>query len=549
MSLDPSYRANPYIVEAGLTDVERWPELAMPISPAPSDEESNPRMGRHGGFSGTTGLKYTTTIMGPSRTGALGLRVTGKRGSISARRASVRRSLSQPPAMPEDEGKEDLDATPTIPSSASPRKADAVQRVTDVEIKVDEPSPDQKSAISAPAVPPPAASANNAPAAVIPIPFIPKFKGAAEMEARRQQRMRNRVPPGGAPTRPQLSAPGSLNPESSSSSSSSLTSSVSDIVDMPEDDDDDFDDDVPDIDVEEDEFDPCVIYFRVSWRSSNRLSREFAGSRGTMLDDVSDGISMLSGGSQSMTSASEFSITHSSYPQGGSMRNNSTRLSPVHESHTNEERSAEVTPDKIAGSPSIDSYFEMVTPAPSDPKKADGKKAPGQLKIPLASTSTQIISPAGNSLFARRPVPVARSGKSALTAMLANEDDDNSENPFTELYSAISGRSEPESMNVRVFFPHAREPTGQTMQLNVRKDASMEEVLGFALWTYWEDGWLPKIDDGLTDEEDPDWQRYCTAIGWIMRIAEDDGEVDEDFPSMLLLFGGLSSLLTLVYSS
>lgn len=267
-----------------------------------------------------------------------------------------------------------------------------------------------------------------------------------------------------------------------------------------------------------------------------------------MLDDVSDGMSMLSGASQSMTSASDFSITHSSYPQGGSMRNNSTRLSPVHESHTNEERSTEVTPDRVAGSPGIDSYFEMVTPPPPDPKRMDGQKAPGQLKIPLASTSTQIISPAGNSLFARRPVPAARSGKSALTAMLANEDDDTSENPFTELYSAISGRSEPESMNVRVFFPHAREPAGQTMKLNVRKDASMEEVLGFALWTYWEDGWLPKIDEGLTDEEDPEWQKCCTAIGWIMRIAEDDGEVDEDFPSMLLPLDDLSPALIAVCS-
>lgn len=68
------------------------------------------------------------------------------------------------------------------------------------------------------------------------------------------------------------------------------------------------------------------------------------------------------------------------------------------------------------------------------------------------------------------------------------------------------------------------------MDLNIRKDATVEEVLGFALWTYWEDGWLPKINDGLSSDEDPKWKTKVSAIGWILRIAEDDGEVDDDFP-------------------
>lgn len=81
-------------------------------------------------------------------------------------------------------------------------------------------------------------------------------------------------------------------------------------------------------------------------------------------------------------------------------------------------------------------------------------------------------------------------------------------------------------MNVRVFFPHARQPVGRAMDLNVRKDASVEEVVGFALWSYWEEGWLPKLDENVSGEEDP----KLSAVGWIMRIAESDGEVDEDFP-------------------
>lgn len=104
-----------------------------------------------------------------------------------------------------------------------------------------------------------------------------------------------------------------------------------------------------------------------------------------------------------------------------------------------------------------------------------------------------------------------------------------STNPFEEYYAAISGRAEGESKTVAVYFPKATKPMGEEMELNVRKDASVEEVLGHALYRYWEDGWLPKIDEGLEGEEDPRWSTVCSAIGWILRIAE-DGEVDEDFP-------------------
>lgn len=130
--------------------------------------------------------------------------------------------------------------------------------------------------------------------------------------------------------------------------------------------------------------------------------------------------------------------------------------------------------------------------------------------------------------FPRRKVPPIKPVKSALTAMLASTS--SSSNPFTEFYAAISGRAETESTSVSVFFPRAKQPSGQVMELNVRKDASVEEVLGYALWNYWEDGWLPKLDEGLKGEDDPRWATVLSAVGWVLRIAEEDGEVDEDFP-------------------
>lgn len=114
--------------------------------------------------------------------------------------------------------------------------------------------------------------------------------------------------------------------------------------------------------------------------------------------------------------------------------------------------------------------------------------------------------------------------KSALSSMMAAS---NTTNPFSDLYSAISGRGVPPaaSMTATVFFPDAREPAGKAMALSVRRDATVEEVLGFALWSYWEAGWLPRLD------EDPNApEERLSAVGWVMKIAEDDGEVDEDFP-------------------
>jgi hypothetical protein len=127
--------------------------------------------------------------------------------------------------------------------------------------------------------------------------------------------------------------------------------------------------------------------------------------------------------------------------------------------------------------------------------------------------------------FTRKPVVPARAHASALTAILASSG--GPANPFSELYGAISGRGETASIDVKVFFPHAEVPHGEHVTLNVRKDATIEEVIGFALWTYWDERWLPELNTGVKDD-DP----KLSAIGWIMRIAEDDGEVDEDFPRM-----------------
>jgi len=104
------------------------------------------------------------------------------------------------------------------------------------------------------------------------------------------------------------------------------------------------------------------------------------------------------------------------------------------------------------------------------------------------------------------------------------------DNPFTELYGAIAGRGDAPSLTLNIFFPESKKPFSP-VKVTVRKDATVEEVIGFGLWTYCEQKLDPPLDAGLK-EGDPQLDVILSAAGWILRIAEEDGEVDEDFPGV-----------------
>ncbi|KAH7921554.1 SIN1-domain-containing protein [Leucogyrophana mollusca] len=479
ITLNPSYTSNPYILAASLADVQRWPELEYPSSPQISDDEgeSSGKGLSSSGFPGATSLKHHQTIMG-SRSGALGLRVAGRRASTSKRASQIASRM--------EKRNGDLEIIPNPGNSRMGQPNDVDTRAKAAEHESVPSASTQNTTHrreeSAPLEPPPKE-----------VQFIPKFKGAAEMEARRKLRLQaRRGPSASIPKQPAVIA-GNLNPE--------LSSSDEEEGILEEDNDDDFDMVAP---VEEnmdeaDEFDP-----------------EFAATRtpGINSDSASDIASLLSGTASVMSTSNPSALGSSPYAVQH-IRTRS-RLSPV-----SEVRAAGAT--KQGPSRPAESYFEMVTPPLKVGQKVD--PAPRRTDVrPRASTLSQsVTAPQPEMTFARRPVGPVRPQVSALTAVLASSG--SSSNPFSENYGAISGRGESAAMDIRVFFPHARQPIGEAMALNVRKDATVEEVIGFALWMYWEEGWLPKLNENVA-EDDP----KLTAVGWIMRMAEDDGEVDEDFP-------------------
>ncbi|KAJ6586586.1 hypothetical protein B0H10DRAFT_2168041 [Mycena sp. CBHHK59/15] len=467
ITLAPTYNSNSYIVAASLNDIDRWPELAMPSSPQLSDDE------RPSGFPGARGLKYTNTIMG-GRTGGLGLRVNGKRASTSKRM-----SMTGTPRQ----GKGFLvqgAPSSTVPVSSSlveiKAPADSEMEAGDApEVQIQEPT-----------------VAEEAPVAKA-VQFIPKFKGAAEMEARRRVRMAARRGPGAAAPAP----PPILDFSSSSDEEEEIIADDSSDSDFGQPSATDAMDDG-------DEFDP-----------------DFAASRTPGLTSDSDVVSVLSAGTNSISSAPMSSS------QGGASLTIGTRsrarLSPVSEGPT---------PDRSGP------YFEMLTPAPSASNKSKSEQPSRSRAHAPSSASVSSLTP--EMSFGRKkvaPLP-SRPQRSALAAMLVSSGE--STNPFAELYAAVSGRGEGASTNVQVYFPSARAPRGQAMDLNVRKDATVEEVIGFALWTYCEEGWLPKLDEGMEsgDEE---------KEKWTTRLSAEDGEVTTIF--LVCYFNGRRAKLTFFVSA
>jgi hypothetical protein len=92
-------------------------------------------------------------------------------------------------------------------------------------------------------------------------------------------------------------------------------------------------------------------------------------------------------------------------------------------------------------------------------------------------------------------------------------------------------------VTLEIYFPHSTKPS-TPLEITVRKDVTVEEVIGWALAKYWDEGLKPRLDDGLEQEgKELERQIRLSTVGWALRIVEDDGEVDEDFPGERCVHG------------
>ncbi|KAI8976438.1 stress-activated map kinase interacting protein 1-domain-containing protein [Pilobolus umbonatus] len=107
---------------------------------------------------------------------------------------------------------------------------------------------------------------------------------------------------------------------------------------------------------------------------------------------------------------------------------------------------------------------------------------------------------------------------SALSALIA-EKATAAENPFAE-YSFVSGRGENKPITLCVYLPFSTKPY-EPVSLVVRPDAILDDVIGYILYDYVEQKREPELDESAYD-----------LAEWVLLIAEDDGEVEDDLPAL-----------------
>jgi hypothetical protein len=76
---------------------------------------------------------------------------------------------------------------------------------------------------------------------------------------------------------------------------------------------------------------------------------------------------------------------------------------------------------------------------------------------------------------------------------------------------------DPNGLAIKMFIPFSNDL--KPLLICVNSDCSVDEVIGFSLYAYVDQARQPPIPEKLK-----------TASLWNLRIVEDDGEIDDDFP-------------------
>ncbi|GAN11225.1 conserved hypothetical protein [Mucor ambiguus] len=137
-----------------------------------------------------------------------------------------------------------------------------------------------------------------------------------------------------------------------------------------------------------------------------------------------------------------------------------------------------------------------------------------------ATTPTASVPPPPPLEYTKKNLALTSKAKtsSALSALIA-EKATAAENPFAE-YSFVSGKGESKSIKLCVYLPTSNQPY-TPVYLVVRPDAITDDVIGYILYDYVEQKREPELDEAAYD-----------LAEWVLLIAEDDGEIEDDLPAI-----------------
>lgn len=523
MSHYSPFSTDSHVVVAGLTDASRHPELATVYSPVPTVGE----LGPFGGFAHksargshsngtdrlkdssdafndgrkTTNLSYTQTIYGAGRSGALGMRVNGRRAS---KRVSISAANSPaPPAPDQDTSTEGSNQASTAPRSTA-STAVVPEREGDSSTRLPQPdstiigSPDganeEQSSISAIekdteqgtvmgkrvnfAEPDDRADLGN---------FRPSFDAEPSSEG---QSMSPR------PSGPATDRHGSVYAESSTESNTALSS---------------------------------------------------LGSAGS-LQDGSLGLTTINAAITGGTHSPHSSASQSMDP-ALTARSSPVLSRPAVPALATEPALPAPPKMVISGTDDSDDNSDVNKPAgvPNRSKRSNSRRMSHPHSSRLSSqpdyfSSIKASRSQVEAQHANRP-------KGSILSSMLQKQDSGPENPFAAFYAGIAGRAATvPSMTVDIYFPwtDSRQPASssppssgavsvhpktKSMKLNIRKDATMEEVIGYGLYCYVEEKWKPELDPADSTRSESEREARTTTIGWTLMIVE-DGEVDDDFPAI-----------------
>jgi hypothetical protein len=168
--------------------------------------------------------------------------------------------------------------------------------------------------------------------------------------------------------------------------------------------------------------------------------------------------------------------------------------------------------DTNAATVNSNSTFPFATPTHA---AATPKNEPEETKE-IKEAAPQEQSPLE---YEKRQTTIKANTVSALSALIA-EKATKAENPFSE-YSFVSGKGENKPITLCVYLPTSFKPM-DAVSLVVKPDAIIDDVIGYILYDYIEQKRGPELDAHLYD-----------LAEWVLLIAEDDGEIEDDLPGKL----------------
>lgn len=191
--------------------------------------------------------------------------------------------------------------------------------------------------------------------------------------------------------------------------------------------------------------------------------------------------------------------------------------------------------EQEAGDITIDSIASPIDLSPPDlaiapiaqrqsSEMSDGLASPNTLVSPSPvrpntpppkPTSTPV-----NGLLSE-PIPLERPAPVSLLTSLIIKQKSRDDNPFAEEFLRVAGMGETTPVQLKIYLPHSDKPK-DPMQVVVKREASVEDVIGYILYQYYHEGRTPHFTDDQS-----------TVVQWNLRIVEDDGEIDDDLPGKL----------------